>query len=334
VILKGVAMTSRRLLLINGLAILAVPLFVIAEQAPRPRRIVYLGPGSAKSFGTFLDAFRQGLRDNGLHEGRDYVLDILWADGRYERFPALVDEALQLKPSVLVPGTIAAVRAAMQATTSIPIVMASINDPVGAGLIESLARPGANVTGVATLASDVTPKLVDMLREIDPRVKQAAMILNPRNPSNRLHLEAAQVAGRAVGMTIEAFEMSEPSQLNSTFMAIVGSGKKAILLARDAMLLDSRAEMSALALRNRIPLVAPQPDYADAGALIGYGTPTRENYRRAAVYVKKVLAGAKPADLPVEQPTSLSLFVNLRTAHTLALAIPQSILLRADHLIK
>ena len=324
-------MTTRRELLL-ALTILLGSATVLAQQPAA--RIAYLGPGNAKTFGIILDGLKEGLRENSLMEGKDYVLDVRWAEGRYERFPAMVDELLRLNPRVIVPGTIAAVRAAQRATSTIPIVMPSINDPIGAGLIASLARPGGNITGIASLADDVTPKLIDLLREVVPRAKQVAIIFNPDNPSNRKHLETARIAAGSIGVKVEGFELRHPREIDSVFAALLRQGFRAVLIGRDAALLDSREEMSTAALTNRIPVIAPWPEYADTGALIGYGSSIRDNYRRSAIHVKKILAGTKPADLPVEQPTQIVLWVNMKTARLLGIVIPQSVLLRADRVIE
>src|SRR6266446_3680655 len=297
-------------------------------------RIAYLGPGNAKTFGIMLDGLKEGLREQGLTEGKDYVLDVRWAEGRYERFPALVDELLRFGPSVIIPGTIAAVRAAQRATSTIPIVMPSINDPVGAGLIASLARPGGNITGVATLADDVTPKQIDLLREIVPQARHIAVIFNPDNPSNRMHLESARVAAISIGVKVEGFELRTARNIESVFAALLRQGCRAGVIGRDAALLDWREELSIAALKNRLPVIGPQPEFARAGALIGYGSSTRDNYRRSAFYVKRILDGMKPADLPVEQPTRFELVINLKTAKALGLTIPQTLLLRADEVIR
>jgi putative ABC transport system substrate-binding protein len=324
-------MTTRRDLLL-ALAILLGSPTALAQQPTA--RIAYLGPGNAKTYGVILDGLKEGLRENGLTEGKDYVLDVRWAEGRYERFPAMVDELLRFNPRVIVPGTIAAVRAAQRATSTIPIVMPSINDPVGAGLIASLARPGGNITGVATLADDVTPKLIDLLREIVPQEKRVAIIFNPDNPSNRKHLDSARIAAAPIGVQIEGFELRDPRDIDSVFAELLRQGFRAVLISRDGALLDWREELSATALKNRIPAVGPQPEYAGAGALIGYGSSPRDNYRRSAIYVKKILAGANPADLPVEQPTLLVLWVNMKTARSLGIVIPHTVILRADRVIE
>jgi putative ABC transport system substrate-binding protein len=212
--------------------------------------------------------------------------------------------------------------------------MPSINDPVGAKLVASLARPGGNTTGVATLADDVTPKLIDLMREIAPQVQQAAMIVNPDNSSNYKHLESARTAAGRVGVRIDGFELRNMGQLEAVFAAMQSRGVRAVLVARDAALLDLRAELCALAVKHRMPLIGPQPEYGEAGALVGYGASARDNYRRAAVYIKRILAGAKPADLPVEQPQRVVLTVNARTAKALGIAVPGTVLVRADHVVQ
>lgn len=307
---------------------------VAGRAQSKPARIALLGSGAAQSSGIFVDALKQGLADNGLIEEQGYTLDIRWAEGEYERFPALAAEVASQNPNIILATTIAAVRSARSASVTIPIVMTTINDPVGAGLIASLARPGGNTTGIANLSEDLTPKVMEILRAIIPRASVIAALFNPANPSNPPMLEKIRAYAGAVGVTIEPAELKAPRELERIFGAIVGQRPDALLVINDASFLDMRARIMALSLQHRLPVASSFPEFTDAGALAGYGLPRLDLYRRSAYYVKRILDGAKPADLPVEQPTRIELSANLKTAKALGIAISDSFLARVDRVIE
>jgi putative ABC transport system substrate-binding protein len=311
----------------------AWPLAVRAQQPARPL-IGFLVSGSADSFAIFVDAFKQGMLDNGMVEDRDYVLDLRFADGDYSRFPTLAAGAVQRKPAAIIVTTISAARAAQHATKTIPIVMTGLIDPVGIGLIDSLARPGGNTTGLSNIAQDVMPKLVEVLRATFPTIKTIAILFNPTNPANR-ELMSKQIPAQAssIGVTLRPVEFRGAKELDATFAALGQQSPEALVVMSDAALYDLRERISALALRYRLPTIAYVPEFTDAGALMSYGPPRRAMYRRSAHYVKKILAGAKPADLPVEQPTQIELSINLQTAKALGITIPDGLLARADRIV-
>lgn len=323
---------NRRQLILSVGAAAFWPLTAHAQL--RPARIALLGSGAAQSSHIFVDALKQGLADNGLIEGRDFILDIYWAEGEYGRFPALAAEAAKQNPNVIIATTIAAVRAAQRASVTIPIVMSTINDPVGAGLITGLGRPGGNTTGIANLSEDLTPKVLEILRAIIPRARVIATLFNPANPSNPAMLEKIRAYAGTIGVTIEPAELKAPTELEKVFGTIVHRRPDALLVINDASILDMRTRIMTLALHSALPVATSFPEFTDAGALAGYGPPRLDLYRRAAYYVKRILDGAKPADLPVEQPTMIELSVNLRTAKTLGIAIPDSFLARVDRVIE
>ena len=296
-------------------------------------RITLLGSGTAESSGIFVDALKQGLRDHSLVEQRDYVLDVRWAEGNYARFPELAREAVARKPAVILVTTIAAVRAAQHATKTIPIVMTTINDPVGVGLVPNLARPGGNTTGIANLTEDVTPKVVEILRAVVPSARQVAVLLNPANPSNRRMFDEIQNRSRATGMNLVPMEMKAPSALDAAFERLP-RGLDALLVINDATIIDQRERIADLAVRHRLPAFSSFPELTAAGGVASYGPSRLKLYRRSAYFVKKILDGAKPGDLPIEQPTEIELTVNLKTARALGLTVPPSFLLRADHVIE
>jgi putative tryptophan/tyrosine transport system substrate-binding protein len=320
------------IILLSGAA--AWPCAASAQQPSRPV-IGFLVSGSVDSFAIFVDAFKQGMRDNGLVENRDYVLDQRFADGDYGRFPTLAAEAAQGKPAAIVVTTISAARAAQRATTKIPIVMTGLIDPVGQGLIASLARPGGNTTGLSNIAQDVMPKLVEILRTTLPKIRVVGILFNPSNPANRqLMSKEFPVQADLMDVTIRPIEFRGVGELDATFAALAQHPPEALVVMSDAALYDLRERISALALRHRIPTIAYVPEFTDAGALMSYGPPRRAMYHRAADYVKKILAGAKPADLPVEQPTQIELSINLHTAKALGIKIPDGLLTRADRVIE
>jgi putative ABC transport system substrate-binding protein len=326
------AMRRRDFITLMGGA-MAWPLDALAQQQ---RTLVgFLISGGADSSAIFVDAFRQGMSDDGLIENRDYQLDLRFADGDYGRFPTFAAELVQRNAAVMVVTTISAARAAQRASTTIPIVMTGLIDPVGQGLIKSLARPGGNTTGLANLAQDVMPKLVEILRFALPSVKTIAVLFNPANPANRELAKAMPANASSIGVTVLPVEFDNAGKLDADFAAVIAQqAPDAMVVMSDAALYDLREPISALALKYRLPIIAYVPEFTDVGALMSYGPPRRAMYRAAAGYVKKILSGTKPADLPVEQPTQVELSVNLQTAKALGITIPESVLTRADRVIE
>jgi len=262
------------------------------------------------------------------------VLDLRWAEGNYERFPALARELVERKSDLILATTISAVRAAQRATSVIPIVMTSITDAVGAGLVASLARPGGNTTGISNLNEDLTPKLLDHFREIMPRARVIATLGNPANPSTRGLVEVMRGHAVAFGATVNPFEAKATGELDAAFEGIAKSNSDALLIVPDALLIDLRDPIASLALKHRIPTLSTIPELTDAGGLIGYGAPRRDLYRRSGYFVKRILDGANPRDMPVEQPTRIQLSVNAKTAAVLGISIPGALLGRADKVIE
>lgn len=306
----------------------------LANAQPAPHRLAWIGEGTASGSAEILALVRGGLRDNGLADGKDYTLDPYWAEGKYERFPALVAAALERKPSIILVATIAAVRAAQQATKTIPIVFMGTNDPVGSGLIASLARPGGNTTGLATMNEDRAVKLVELVHEAMPKAKRLAVLINPLNPSNRPIFQAIRAAAARLGLSAEAFEADSPERIGSAFAALSKGRPDALLTGFDAMFGTQRAQIVALGLAHKVPIAVTTTYYAEAGALICFGAQGGAIPRRVGYYVKQILAGAKPADFPVEQPTQFELVVNLKSAKALGITIPRAFLLRADRVIE
>jgi putative tryptophan/tyrosine transport system substrate-binding protein len=304
----------------------------VARGQFKPAIIGVLGSGSAQSSAFLIGALKGGMNENGLAEGRDYVLDVRWAEGDYTRFAALAFELLERKSSVIIVTTIAAARAAQQVAPATPIVMTGLIDPVGVGLIASLARPGNNTTGISNMIQDTSAKGLELIREVAPTAKTIAALFNPNNPGSRLILEDVRSQAAKLGMTIQPIEFKGSAVLDATLEA--AAGRDALLVVADSTLLDLREGIAELALRHRLPTFSSIPEFTDAGALVGYGPSRRDSYRRAATYVKKVLEGAKPADIPVEQPTLIELSINMHTARALGIVIPDALLARAERVIE
>jgi putative ABC transport system substrate-binding protein len=304
----------------------------VARGQFKPAIVGVLGSGSARSSAFLIDALKEGMNENGLAEGRDYVLHVRWAEGDYTRFAAFTFELLERKSSVIIVTTIAAARAAQQVAPGTPIVMTGLIDPVGVGLIASLARPGNNTTGISNMIQDMSAKGLELIREVAPTAKNIVALFNPNNPGSRKILEDVRSQAIKLGMTVQPMEFKGSAVLNATLEPAVGHD--ALLLVADSTLLDLGERIAALALQHRLPTFSSIPEFTDAGVLVGYGPSRRDSYRRSATYVKKLLEGAKPADLPVEQPTLIELSINMQTARALGIVIPGTLLARADRVIE
>jgi putative ABC transport system substrate-binding protein len=305
-----------------------------ARGQKKPASIGFLGAGAAETGAPLIEAVKQGLQENGLVEGRNYVLEPRWAEGHYERFPAFARELTDNGSRLIMVTTVAAAHAAQRATSAIPIVMALMNDPVGNGLVVSLARPGGNTTGMASLNQDVTPKLLELLHTVLPKAATIAALFNPTNPSNGVFLNRVRGLAVPLSITVKDFAVNTPEELNAAFSAMAAQRPDALLVIPDAATLDLGERIAAMALQHRIPVVSSASDLTRAGGLISYGVSRSDAYRRSANFVRKILDGAKPADLPVEQPTRILLSVNLKTAKALGLTVPPSLLVAADDVIE
>jgi putative ABC transport system substrate-binding protein len=319
-----------------ALGILAVPLAAEAQQAAKISRIGFLSPSSPSDPRTqrFREAFRQGLRELGWVEGQNIAIEYRWAEERTERLADLASELVGLKVDVIVAATTPAIQPAKQATGTIPIVMAIAVDPVATGFVASLARPGGNITGLSMMSSELVGKQMQLLKELVPKISQVALLWNPANPSTAPGLRHAQDAARALGVRLQPLEARGPGEIDSAFAAMARDRAGAVIVLVDTTFAAHRTRIADLAAKSRLPAVYGLADHAQAGGLMAYGPNLPDLYRRAATYVDKILKGAKPADLPVEQPTKFELVVNMRTAKALGLAIPPSILIRADQVLE
>ena len=275
-----------------------------------------------------------GLRELGYVEGQSIVLEPRWADGRHERLPELAADLVRLKVDVIVSAATPASRAAKAATSSIPIVMVGIGEPVKMGLIASLARPGGNVTGLSLLTTELSGKRLELLGQVVRNMRRVAILMNPDNPVTAVFLEETRVAARTLGVQLQQLEARNPKEIEHVFDAAGGERAAGLIVFDDPVLWSHRKQIVALAAKRRLPVVYGYRDFVDEGGLMSYGPDRVDHYRRTALYVDKILKGAKPADLPVEQPTKFELIVNLKTARTLSLVIPPALLSRADQIIQ
>ncbi len=331
------AMTSRRLpLAAAGLVLLAVSLAPAAAQSPdKGSRIGYLGARTRAEASVLLPTFLQGLRDLGWVEGKNIVIEYRWGEGRTDRLPDLAAELVRLKVDVIfAPTTVTAV-AARKATGTIPIVMATVGDPVGLGLVASLARPGGNVTGLSYgVGLGIMGKQLELLKEALPRLRRVAVLSNPANPSHALAIKEVTAAAGSLGVQLQLLEARGADDLDSAFAAMARDRAEALLVGADPVLASHRARLRDLAARGRLPAMYGLREHTEAGGLMSYHPDLRENLRRAATYVDKILRGARPAELPVEQPTKFDLAINLKAAKALGLTLPPSLLLRASEIIE
>jgi len=295
--------------------------------------IGYLASEAESPFGG-LNAFRQWLRDLGYVEGQTVALEVRFTDGHEERARPLATELVQLGVDVIVARSTVSALAAKQATSTIPIVFALAGDPVGSGLVASLARPGGNATGLSNLVSELSGKQLEILKAAAPQVSRIGVLYNPVNPASRVALEEARASARTLAVALEVQEIRQPNELARAFSLLRARRAGALLMISDSVLSTQVSQVSKLALQSRLPAIDANRAFPEAGGLFAYGPSFTDNLRRAAGYVDKILKGAKPADLPVQQPTTFELVINLKTAQALGLTVPQSMLMRAEEIIQ
>jgi putative ABC transport system substrate-binding protein len=315
------------------LGLFALPRIADGQQPAAPRRIGVLSVAfSAES--REARAFQQGLRDAGYTEGRDVVIEWRSANGHYDRVPELVDDLVHRKVDVIVVGSTVAVQAVQRATSTIPIVMAAVADPIGSGLVANLAHPGGNVTGLAPMTVELSAKRLQLLKETMPRLTRVAVLWNPTTPYHPKVIEDLKAAAPSLSIELSFVSVQTPLEFGPAFAAVNRAHAQALYVIEAPFFLTHQTTLLRLTLEARLPAIFGTRAFADAGGLMSYGVNYSEQYRRSAGYVDKILKGAKPGDLPIEQPTAIDFVVNLKTAKTLGLAIPESILLRADEVIR
>ena len=327
-------MRRREFILLTGSAALC-SFSAHAQQAGKVPRIGYLGVTSPSDRPPLLDTFRQGLRELGWIEGQNIVIDYRFAEGRLDRLPDLAAELVRLKVDIIVSAGTQGVTAAKNATETIPIVMIGVRDPIGTGLIASLARPGGNVTGVSGSAGlEIVAKQLELLKETVPKIRRVGILSNPTNEYHQLAIREVNVAAQSLGVWLQLLEARDPNEFDGAFAAMAKERVEALLVLSDAIFNGHQTRLVELAERGRLPAAYGVRESVAAGGLMSYGPSFLDFYRRSATYVDKILKGDKPADLPVEQPTKFELVINLQTARTLGLTIPPTLLSRADEVIE
>ena len=326
-------MRRREFVALLGSTALAWPIPARAQQGGKLATIGLLGSGTAAAQSQWTAAFVQRLRELGWTEGRNVTIEYRWAEGRSERFAEFAAEFVRLKVDVILTHNTPPVIAAKQATSVIPIVFATAADPVDTGLVASLARPGGNVTGLSSQTTDLASKRIELLREVVPGLRQLAFLSQPDNPYVVFDMRQAEAAARALGLETASLEIRRAEDIGPAFEGLKGRAE-ALYILPDPLLFTHRLRINTLALGARLPTIHSLREYVEASGLMSYGPNWSDQWRRAADYVDKILRGAKPADLPVEQPTKFDLIINLTTAKALGLMIPEAFLLRGDEIIE
>jgi putative ABC transport system substrate-binding protein len=330
-------MTARRTFIaVASVGLLAIREGVTAQAPTKVRRIGFLSAASRQAVADagYYRAFLQGMRDLGYIEGANIGIEARFADDDYERLPALAAELVGLRVEVIVAVPSPAIRAAQHATNSIPIVFPSTGDPVGSGFAASLAHPGGNLTGLSNSNRDISAKLLELLLTIAPKISRVAVLANPGSSNARSTLKNIETAMPTPGIEVQIVMARTSDEIESGFAAMRQQHADALVIAGDSFLSSHGRQIADFAAQFRLPSIGTRPSYAKAGGLMSYGIDAIDSYRRAATYVDKILKGAKPGDLPIEQPTKFEMVINLKTAKTLGLTLPQSLLLRADEVVQ
>ena len=316
-----------------ALALFAAPFAAEAQQTKKVPRVGVLG-GQSPELAPSILALRQGLSELGYVEGQNIAIEWRWAQGKIERYPDLAAELVKLKVDIIVAATAPGAQAAQRATRTIPIVMGFVSDPVGLGLVANLARPGGNITGLAVPTAEIVGKRLQLLREVAPTGARIAVLIDPNHRDNSADLRGTEAAARALGVQLQVWEARSGGELDRAFTAIARERAAGIIILSSTAFVAYRAHIAQLAAKHRLPTSASTRAFTEAGCLMSYGASQPDLARRAAYFVDKILKGAKPADLPVEQPTKFELVINMKTAKALGLTIPPSLLGRADQIIE
>jgi putative ABC transport system substrate-binding protein len=323
-------MATRRQVLAAAAALLAAP--AASRAQAKPARIGFLGV--SRAYEKQSRALLAGLRERGWIEGKSYVMEYRWADGNFDQLAQLAVELVRAKVDVLVTHSTPGCLAAKKATSTIPIVMSSVTDPLGTGLVSDMARPGANITGVTNLDAGLAPKRLGVLKELVPKLARVAVLRNPGNPSSKAQLKETQSAAQVLGITFEVAAARDAGELPAALSAIGRMKPQALVTMADPMFIAEQKRIAAFALGERLPTLFARNENVEAGGLVSYGPTIEDQFHQAAAYVDRILKGAKPGELPVEQPTRFKLVINLRTAKALGLSIPPSLIAQADQLIR
>jgi putative ABC transport system substrate-binding protein len=310
------------------------PLASHAQRPEKVHRIGFLGNSTAVLETNLIAPFRDGLRALGYDEGRNVEIVFRWAEGKYDRFPALVDELVADKVDVLVTAGTPATQAVKRATAVVPLVMIAVGDPVGTGIVSSLARPDGNITGLSSIAPDLEGKRLELLREIVPQLSRVTYFLNPTNAFHTVSVHQAIAAAQTLNISLQPLEVRKSEDLDPAFATITKEKPDALLILADRVFLHNRQSLMDFATQQKLPSVNAYRELVEAGGLMSYGPSYEDMHRRAAIYVDKILKGAKPGDLPIEQPTKFNLLVNLKAAKALGVVVPPTLLARADEVLE
>jgi putative ABC transport system substrate-binding protein len=324
----------REFISLIGGAAAAWPVRARAQHGGKIPRVGFMGNSTAALEANLIGPFREGLREHGYEEGRNIEIVFGWAEGKYERFPALIAEFIAANVDVIVTAGTPATLAVKKATSTVPLVMIAVGDPVGTGIVPSLARPGGNITGLSSIAPDLEGKRLELLREVVPHLARVAFFLNPANAFHTVSIRQALAAAQALNIKLQPHEVRKPEDLDAAFTSIVKEKPDGLLILADRIFLHNRQRMMDFATQQRLPSVNAYQELVEAGGLLSYGPSYEEMHRRAAGYVDKILKGTKPGDLPVEQPTKFTLIINLKAARALGLDVPPTLLARADEVIE
>ena len=305
-----------------------------SHAQPKIPRIGFMGNSTAALEANLVDAFREGLRELGYEEGRNIAIEYRWADGNYDEFPALVAELIAAKVDAIVTAGTPAALAVKKATTTVPLIMVAVGDPVGTGLVPSLARPGGNLTGLSSIAPDLEGKRLQLLREVVPALSHVAMFINSLNPFHVSSMKQARAAAQAMGIKLQLHDIRKSEDLDDAFAAIRKERPDALLILADRIFLHNRERMMDFTKEQRLPNVNAYKELVEVGGLMSYGPSYEDMHKRAAIYIDKILKGAKPADLPIEQPSKFTFIVNLKAAKALGVTVPSQLLGLADQLIE
>ena len=313
---------------------LAIAVIAEAQQPTKIPRIGFLSTTSLSIISARIEALRQGLRELGYVEGKNIVIEWRSAEGKADLLPALAVELVRLKVDIIVAAGTSDTRAAKEATTTIPIIMTQDTDPIGTGFVASLARPGGNITGLSTLAPEVSGKRLELLKEIVPKLSRVAVLGTSTRTGNAPSLKEVELVAGAFKVQVQYLDVLDVKDIETVFRAATKGRAEAVLVLQSPFFNSQRTQIVDLAIKSRLPAIYPQTEYTEAGGLMYYGANTPDLFRRAATYVDKILKGAKPADLPVEQPTKFEFIINLKAAKQIGLTIPPNVLARADKVIK
>ena len=324
----------RRLIIVMFASLLGVPLASLGQQPAKVARVGFLEASTPSAIAARVEAFRQGLRDLGYVEGKNVVIEYRYAEGNFDRLPALAAELVRLNVNVIVTGGPTAIPAAKAATTAIPIVMAFDTDPVGSGFAASLAKPGGNITGLSTLAPELSAKQIELLKEIVPKLARVAVLGTASRPGSAHALREVENAAKALKVQVQFQDVVDPKGIDAAFLAARKGGADAVLVLGSPLFNANRMELTELASKSRYPVIYDRAEFVEAGGLMTYSVSLADLARRAATYVDKILKGAKPGDVPIEQPTKFDLVVNMKTAKALGIKIPNSVLAQATRVIE